>query len=166
MISIGICFRAALFATAAFACASGAAGAPDTQAAWEGFMVNTGSLGCSGVGGTAVGDTHVSVYRPHIPLVDTSLTFLSVVFLRAAFTLENVSETANPQMTGSGADTTWVIDGRGAAGAFKGNAYSTFVVKPTPVSLSTTNITITGTIHSYFNVPGCIVTFSAEYVKE
>jgi hypothetical protein len=169
MISIDGSFRgAALLATVVFGCTPAAAS--DTQAAWMGFIQNTAATpACAGVGGSAVGDLHVSVYRPHILATDTP-TFLSVVFLRAAFTLQNGSETSNPQMRGSGADTTWIIDGRGAAGAFKGLAYSNIIVTPTPpalsVSESTTNITITGTIDSYFNVFGCNVTFKAEYVKE
>jgi hypothetical protein len=173
MISIDTSFRAAFLAAAVFGCASGTAVAADTQAAWEGFMQITGITGvpgaCAGVGGAAVGDIHVSIYRPHILSTDTP-TFLSVVFLRAAFTLENGSEITNPQMRGSGADTTRIIDGRGAAGAVKGLAYSNIIVAPIPpalsVSESTTNITVTGTIDSYFNAPGCNVTFKAEYVKE
>ena len=166
MISIDNSFRAAFLAASVFGCASGGAAAADTQAAWEGFMVNTAATsGCAGVGGSAVGDTHVSVYRPHILSTDTP-TFLSVVFLRAAFTLENGSEITNPQMRGSGADTTWIIDGRGAAGAFKGLAYSNIIVTPTPVSETTNVVTITGTIDSYFNVFGCNVSFKAAYVKE
>jgi hypothetical protein len=159
---------AAVLAAVVFGCTPAAA--TDTQSAWEGFMQNTAvTSACSGVGGAAVGDTHVSVYRPHILATDTP-TFLSAVFLRAAFTLENGSEITNPQMRGSGADTTWIIDGRGAAGSFKSLAYSNIIVTPTPsalsVSESTTSITITGTIDSYFNVFGCNVTFKAEYVKE
>ena len=165
MISVNDSFRcAALLAIAVFGCAPAAA--TDTQAAWEGFMVNTGATpACAGVGGAAVGDTHVSVYRPHILVADTP-TFLSAVFLRAAFTLQNSSEITNPQMRGSGSDTTWIIDGRGAAGAAKGLPYSNIIVTPTPVTETTANITITGTIDSYFNVFGCNVTFKAEYVKE
>jgi hypothetical protein len=168
MMSIDRSLRAAFLATAVFGCSP--ASALDTQAAWEGFMVNTGATSaCAGVGGSAVGDTHVSVYRPHILTNDTP-TFLSAVFLRAAFTLENASDITNPQMRGSGGDTTWIIDGRGAAGAFKGNSYANIIVTPTPpalsVSESTTSIIITGTINGYFNVFGCNVTFKAEYIKE
>jgi hypothetical protein len=168
MIPIDPSFRAAFLATAVFGCASGAASAADTQAAWVGFMQNTGITGvpgaCAGVGGAAVGDTHVSVYRPHILPTDTH-TYLSIVFLRAAFTLQNSSESSNPQMNGGGADTATIIDGRGAAGTVPGT-YSGIVVMPNPV-LGTTNIVIvTGTINSYFNAPGCNVIFKAEYVKE
>jgi len=170
MMSIDSFFRAAFLAAAVFGCASGAAVAADTQAAWEGFMQNIANTpACAGIGGTAVGDVHVSVYRPHILPADTP-TYLSVVFLRATFSLENGSEITNPQMRGSGTDTTWIIDGRGAAGAFKDLAYVNITVTPTPpapsVSESTTSITITGTIDSYFNVLNCNVSFKAEYVKE
>jgi hypothetical protein len=51
MTSIENSFRAAFLATAVFGCAP--ASALDTQAAWEGFMVNTGATGCAGVGGSA-----------------------------------------------------------------------------------------------------------------
>jgi hypothetical protein len=70
-------------------------------------------------------------------------------------------------MRNSGADTTWIIDGRGAAAAVPGLVYN-FTVTPGIVSLSdsTPYIIITGTIYSYFSVNGCNVTFKAEYVKE
>jgi hypothetical protein len=167
MISIEDSFRrAVLLASVVFGCASGAAAAVDTQAAWVGFMQNTAAstTACAGVGGAGVGDIHVSVYRPHINPTDTP-TYLAVVFLRAAFTLQNSSESKNPQMNGSGADTATIIDGRGAAGTPLGT-YSGIVVTPRPVLETTNVVTITGTIDSYFNVPGCNVTFKAEYVKE
>jgi hypothetical protein len=68
-------------------------------------------------------------------------------------------------MDGSAADTAIIIDGRGAAGSPAGT-YSGVVVTPKPVLETTTLVTITGTIDSYFNVPGCNVTFKATYVKE
>jgi hypothetical protein len=86
MIAIDNSFRAASLAAAVFGCAP--AFALDTQTAWEGFMVNTGATpACAGVGGAGVNDVHVSVYRPHILPTDTKHSFLSVVFLHAAFTL-------------------------------------------------------------------------------
>src|SRR5690348_14746389 len=92
-------FRAALFATAVFGCTLGAAVAADTQAAWEGIMENTAASSvCAtmAVGGTGVGDNHISVYRPHILSTDTP-TYLAIVFARTEFTLQNNSETTNPQ---------------------------------------------------------------------
>jgi hypothetical protein len=168
MMSIDSSFRAAFLATAVFGCASGAAVAADTQAAWVGFMQNTppaaSTTACVGVGGTAVGDIHVSIYRPHILTTDTP-TFLAVVFLRGAFTLQNFSETANPQMNGSGADIATIIDGRGkAVTPPPKDTYSGIVVTPNPISPGYTGpIIITGRIDSYFNVSGCNVTFKATY---
>jgi hypothetical protein len=168
MMSIDNAFRAAFLAAAVFGCSP--ASALDTQAAWEGFMqVTAATPACAAqhVGGSAVGDVHVSVYRPHILPTDTKHSFLSVVFLHAAFTLENTSEPTNPQMRNSGLDTTWIIDGRGAAAAVPGLVYN-FTVTPNIISLSdsTPYITITGTIFSYFSVNNCNVTFTAQYVKE
>jgi hypothetical protein len=159
MISIDTSFRAALFATAAFACASGAAIAADTQAAWEGVMENTGSSGCGGVGGAALGDTHVSVYRPHVNPTDTA-TYLAIVFTRAEFTLKNNSETI-AQMNGNGTYTATVIDGRGEPGTYSGSF--SIAVTPFPVKDTTPVVTVKGTIHNYFNVSACTVTFTATY---
>jgi hypothetical protein len=167
MISIDNSFRAASLATAVFACAFGPAAAADTQAAWVGLMENTASSStCTAmaVGGASVGDNHVSVYRPHIVSTDTP-TFLAIVFVRTEFTLQNNSETTNPQMNGSGADTATIIDARGKPGTYAGT-FSGIVVSPKPVAETTTLVTITGTIDNYFNVAGCNVTFKAAYVKE
>jgi hypothetical protein len=167
MMPIDSSFRAAFLAAAFSGCASFAAAAADTQAAWEGVMENTAaSSTCAtmGVGGTGVGDNHVSVYRPHILSTDTP-TYLAIVFTRAEFTLQTSSESKNPQMNGSGADTATVIDGRGAPGTYPGT-FTGIVVSPKPVVEATTVVTITGTIDNYFNVAGCNVTFKATYGKE
>jgi hypothetical protein len=162
MMSIDSSFRAAFLAAAVFGCASGAAGAADTQAAWEGIMENTAAPGCTGVGGAAVGDNHVSIYRPHINPTDTA-TYLAIVFTRAEFTLQNFSETANFQMNGNGKYTATVIDGRGEPGTYSGT-FSGIVVTPKPISKGYTGpVTIIGTIDNYFNVSGCDVTFKATY---
>lgn len=166
IISIDKSFRAAVLAAAIFGSASGAYAA-DTQAAWEGLMENTATTStCAalGVGGTGVGDTHVSVYRPHIVSTDTP-TYLAIVFTRTEFTLENTSETANPQMNGSGKDTATIIDPRGKPGTYTGS-YSTMAVSPNPVTKTTNVVTITGTINNYFNVSGCNVTFKGAYFQE
>jgi hypothetical protein len=167
MISIDDAFHATFLAAAVLGCASSAAAAADTQAAWEGIMENTAaSSTCAamGVGGTGAGDNHVSVYRPHINPTDTP-TYLAIVFTRAEFTLQNNSETINPQMNGSGAYIATAIDGRGAPGTYKGT-FSGIVVAPKPVVEGTPVVTITGTIDNYFNVAGCNVTFKAVYGKE
>jgi hypothetical protein len=169
MISIDNSFRAAFLATAVFVCASGvAAAATDTQAAWIGLMANTGATQTCvtmKVGGTGVGDYHVSVYRPHILSTDTPSTYLAIVFTRTEFTLQNGSESTHPQMNGSGSDTATIIDGRGAPGTYPGT-FTNIVVLPNPVLETTNVVTITGTIDNYFNVNGCNVTFKATYVKE
>jgi hypothetical protein len=167
MISIANSFCTTFLATVILGCASGAAAAADTQAAWIGLMQNTAaSSTCAtvGLGGTGVGDNHVSVYRPHILSTDTP-TYLAIVFTRDEFTLQNTSETTNPQMNGSGPDTATIIDGRGKPGTYAGT-YSGIVVTPKPVTETTGVVTITGTIDNYFNVAGCNFTFKAAYVKE
>jgi hypothetical protein len=167
MIPIDNSFRAAFLASVVFGCASGSAAAADTQAAFEGIMENTAaSSTCAtlGVGGTGVGDNHVSIYRPHILSTDTP-TYLAVVFTRAEWTLQNSSETTNPQMNGSGPDTATIIDARGKPGTYAGT-YLNIVVTPKPVTESTLVVSITGTINNYSNAAGCDVTFKAAYIKE
>jgi hypothetical protein len=166
MMSIDSSFRAA-FLAGVFGCASGAPAAADSQAAWEGIMENAAaSSTCAtmGVGGTGVGDNHVSVYRPHILSTDTP-TYLAIVFTRAEFTLQNSSESTRPQMKGSGTYTATAIDGRGAPGTYPGT-YLNIVITPYPVLETTNVVTMTGTIDNYFNVAGCDVTFKATYGKE
>ncbi|HXZ14636.1 MAG TPA: hypothetical protein VEH77_01440 [Roseiarcus sp.] len=167
MVSIDKSFHAGFLAIAVFGCASGSAAAADTQTAFEGIMENTAATSiCAtqGVGGSGAGDNHVSIYRPHILSADTP-TYLSVVFTRAEWTLQNSSETSNPQMNKSGADTATIIDARGKPGTYAGT-YSNFIVTPNPVTETTTVVTITGTINNYSNVAGCNVTFQAAYIKE
>jgi hypothetical protein len=167
MISIDDAFHAAFLATAVLGCASSAAAAADTQAAWEGIMENTAaSSTCAAmaVGGSGVGDNHVSVYRPHILSTDTP-TYLAIVFTRAEFTLQNSSESTRPQMKGSGAYTATAIDGRGTPGTYPGT-YLNIVITPYPVLETTNVVTMTGTIDNYFNVAGCNVTFKAAFIKE
>jgi hypothetical protein len=167
MMPIDSSCRAAFLAAAVFGCASGADAAGDSQAAWEGIMENTtASSVCAtmAVGGTGVGDNHVSVYRPHILSTDTP-TYLAIVFTRTEFTLQNNSEITNPQMNGSGADLATIIDARGKPGTYAGT-FSGIVVSPKPVLETTNVISMTGTIDNYFNVAGCNVTFKASFIKE
>jgi hypothetical protein len=157
---------AAAAATMMLGGAAWAAG--DTQAAWEGYATNTStqSAACSTVGGTGKGDTHVSIFRPHITAGDTP-TFLSMVHLRAAITFENKNETTNPQMTGNGGYTAFGINSRAKGFSYTsaGSTFSNIVVSPNPVQASTPVITITGTLNNYFNATGCSVTFKGVYVK-
>lgn len=142
----------------------GAAFALDTQAAWQGIATVTASTAaqCAGVGGTAVGDANVSLFRPKIASTDTN-TYLSFAFLRAAFTLENISETTVHQMHGTGNDDIFGVDGH--AKFFEGTGTYSLTVSPAPVVASTSVITITGKINNFFGVAGCDVTFTGAYAK-
>jgi len=143
---------------------AGQAFAADTQAAWEGFMTVTNNTPqCSGVGGTSVGSTNVSIYRPKIKGSDTN-TFLTIMFTRAAIAFQNTSESTIHQMNGSGNYTGAAINSRGKAFSYAGT-YSNFVVTPSTVAATTTNVTITGTIGKIWNTTGCDVTFKATYTK-
>ena len=106
MTSIYGSFRAALFATAVFACTSGAAVAADTQAAWEDIMENTAASSvCAtmAVGGTGVGDNRIPVLSAAHPFNRYADLFRPSCSHALEFTLQNNSETTNPQMNG-GAD--------------------------------------------------------------
>ena len=143
---------------------AGPAAAADTQAAWEGFLTVTSSTAqCSGVGGTGVGSTNVSMYRPKIKSTDTN-TFLSLIQTRAAIAFQNSSETTIKQMNGSGNYGGSGINGRGKAFSYTAT-YSNFKVTPSPVTASTTNVMITGTINNMWSVTGCNVTFKSTYTK-
>ena len=142
---------------------AGPAAAADTQAALEGFMTVTSSTGCSGIGRTGAGSTNVSMYRPKIKSTDTN-TFVSLIQTRAAIAFQNSSETTIKQMNGSGNYGGSGINGRGKAFSYTGT-YSNFKVTPSPVTASTTNVMITGTINNMWSVTGCNVTFKATYTK-
>jgi hypothetical protein len=132
-------------------------------AAWEGYATVIASTPqCSGVGGTAPGDTHVSIFRPKIASTD-SPTFLSFVFLRAAVTQENTSESTVPQMNGSGNYTGFAIGSRAGFGQYTGTYNLT--VTPAIVTASTPSVTIDGTITNFWNSTGCNVTFEGVYVE-
>ncbi|HVZ50919.1 MAG TPA: hypothetical protein VG986_03060 [Pseudolabrys sp.] len=143
---------------------AGPAAAADTQAAWEGFYTVTSSTTqCSGVGGTGVGSTNVSIYRPKINSSDTN-TFLSLIQTRAAIDFQNSSESTIKQMNGSGNYAGSGINSRAKAFSYTAT-YSNFKVTPSPVTASTTNVMITGTINTMWNTTGCNVTFKATYTK-
>ena len=155
-------FSAAFISASALLLTPSGASAGDTQAAWDGIIAITASTsGCSGVGGTSVGDLELSVYRPHILSTDTT-TFLSVHYLRASLDFENSSETANPQMNGSGNYTGFAVDGHCKAYSYQAT-FSKIVVSPHPVAETSTYVTVTGTINNVFDVPGCNVTFVGHY---
>jgi hypothetical protein len=138
--------------------------AKDTQVVWEGYATNTSTppAACSGIGGTGLADTHVSIYRPHISSTDTP-TFLSMMHLRAALTLQNTTESANKQMHGSGKYTGYGVNSRAKGFTYTGT-YS-FTITPSTVTTSTSVVNITGTIKNYYNTAGCNVTFKGVYVK-
>ncbi len=147
----------ALVVTSGVALAAG-----DTHLAWEGYATNTGSVGCTGVGGTGTGDTHVSIYRPKLGATDPSPTFLSFMHLRAALTFQNTSA-GIPQMNGAGNYTGVGINSRAKSFSFTGTYKLT--VSPNPVVSTTSVVNISGTINNYFNTAGCSVTFKGIYVK-
>ncbi len=136
----------------------------DTQAAWQGIATVTASTTaqCAGIGATTVGDAMVSVFRPKIASTDTK-TYLSFVFLRAAFTVENTSESTIHQMHGAGNDDILGVDGR--ANFIDGAGTYSLAISPAAVVATTPVITITGKINNYFNVTGCDVTFTGVYAK-
>jgi hypothetical protein len=131
--------------------------------AWEGYATVTASTAqCSGVGGTSVGDTHVSIFRPKIAVTDSS-TFLSFVFLRAAVTQENTSESTVHQMNGSGNYTAFAIGSRAGFAQYTGTYNLT--ITPATVTIATPSVSIDGTITNFFNTTGCNVTFEGAYVE-
>jgi hypothetical protein len=136
--------------------------AGDSQEAWIGVaQVTLSTAACAGVGGTAVGSSHISVYRPKIKSTD-SITYLSIIGFEAALTLGNESETTAPQMHGSGTYKGSAIDRR--ALPFSYTAGYNFMITPAPLVTATTAVvTITGTVDNYFNNAGCNVTFTATY---
>jgi hypothetical protein len=144
--------------------------AADTQAAWEGYMTNTKTTAaCAGVGGANVGDTHASIYRPHILKTDNPSSYLSLLFLRAALGLQNLSESSAHQMKGSGKYEGFAVNGRGKSftygGTFSNFTVSAFPTPAFPVVETTHDVLITGTINNLFNATGCDVSFKGIYVK-
>ena len=131
-------------------------------ASWEGFATVTASTGCSGVAGTAPGDTHVSIFRPKSASTDTP-TFLSFLFLRSAFTQENASESTVHQMNGSGNYTGAAIGSRAAFSQYTGTYNLTLT--PATITAATPSVIIYGTITNYFDAAGCSVTFEGAYVQ-
>ena len=77
-------------------CASGRARAQTIpKPPGRGFVTNTANTSaCAGVGGSAIGEVYVSVYRPKINATDTA-TFLSFIHERGALALQNTSEASN-----------------------------------------------------------------------
>jgi hypothetical protein len=157
-------FGAAVAAAATLMLGGAAWAAGDTQAAWQGYATTTASTAqCAGIGGTGVGDTHVSIFRPHIAALDTQ-TFLSMMHLRAAITFDNTSEATIHQMHGAGNYTGYGVNSRAKGFSYTGGTYS-LTVSPASIVASTPIINITGTLNNYFNTAGCSVTFKGVYVK-
>jgi hypothetical protein len=131
--------------------------------AWEGYATVTASTArCSGLAGTTPGDTQVSIFRPKIASTDLP-TFLSFVFLRAAVTQENMSESIVHQMNGSGNYTGFAIGARAGFAQYTGTYNLT--ITPAPITAATPSLMINGTITNYFNTTGCNVTFEGAYVQ-
>jgi hypothetical protein len=130
--------------------------------AWEGYATVTASTAaCSGAGGTAPGDTHVSIFRPKIASNDTP-TFLSFVFVRGALTQENISEDTVHQMNGSGSYGGFAIGPRAGVVSYTGKYKLTLT--PAIITAATPSVIIDGTITNFFNTTGCNVTFEGVYV--
>lgn len=144
--------------------ASSGAFALDTQESWQGIATTTASTTaqCNGAYGSTVGETEVSVFRPKIKSTDTK-TYLSFVFLRAAETLENLSELTVHQMHGSGTVEGYGVSSKGEFYDFTGT-YS-LTISPAAITASTPVVTISGKIANLGNSPGCIVTFTGVYGK-
>ncbi len=140
--------------------------AADTHVAWEGFLTFTGSppAACTGAGGVANDDTHVSIYRANLGANDASPTFLSILFTRAALDLQNTSESAAHQMNGTGKYAGFAFNSKAKVLQYTGSFDLT--VTPTPVAAGTDTVSITGTITNLFNMQGCNRTFKAIYVKK
>jgi hypothetical protein len=142
------------------------AAAADTQLAWSGFMRVTKSTSqcvTAGGGGVAVGDKHVTVFRPKIRNTDTP-TFISILHALSALTLENKSETTRHQMHGTGNYAGTQISGKAKVVTFSGTY--TFTISPLSITAATGEIGIVGTINGYSNVAGCSVSFDAFYSPE
>ncbi|MGH7047229.1 MAG: hypothetical protein ACREE2_12680 [Stellaceae bacterium] len=136
----------------------------DTHVAWQGIATTTASTSaqCAGVLESVLGDAYVSVFRPKTSSTDTN-TYLSFALLRAAFTLENLSESTAHQMHGSGSDEIFGVDGR--AKFFEGTGTYFLSISPAAITASTPVVTITGKISNFLNTPGCDVTFTGVYAK-
>jgi hypothetical protein len=131
--------------------------------AWEGYATVTASTAqCSGLAGTTLGDTQVSIFRPKIASTDLP-TFLSFVFLRAAITQENTSESIVHQMNGSGNYTGFAIGSRARFAQYTGTYNLT--ITPATITAATPSVTIDGRITNFFNTTGCNVTFEGAYVQ-
>jgi len=142
----------------------GQALAADTQPAWQGFMsVTANTAACAGVGGTAVGDTNVSIYRPKIVAADT-VTSISVIYTRGAIAIVNASEATNAQMRGSGNYTGEAINGRAKVFSYS-STYSSIVTTPATIAATTQYVTLTGVLNNVWNTAGCNITFKAMYGK-
>ncbi|MGH7028938.1 MAG: hypothetical protein ACREE9_05220 [Stellaceae bacterium] len=154
--TVGVCFTLASLPNGAFAL--------DTQPAWQGIATTTASTSaqCDGVGGSVVGDAQVSVFRPKIRSTDDN-TYLSFVYLRAAVTFQNLTETTVHQMHGSGGYGALGVDSR--AKFIAGQGRYTVSLTPFPVTEATPVVTIIAKINNFFDVPGCNVTFHGVYAK-
>lgn len=150
-----------LFAAAATVAICAPALAADTHLAWQGFFtVTANTTACAGIGGTGVGDTEASIYRPGFTATDISS--MNILYSRAAFNLTNVNESANPQMRGNGTATVRAMNGKGKAFTYT-TTYSNIVTTPATITAATTAVKVTGTVNNVWNTAGCNVTFKASY---
>ena len=155
VIAGGICLGLALVSPSGSALA-----APE---AWEGYAtVISSTVQCEGVEGTTPGATHVSIFRPKIANTDLP-SLLSFVFLRAALTHENASESTIHQMNGSGNYTAFAIGSRAGFAQYTGTYKLTLT--PSSIIATTTSVSIVGMITNFFNTTGCNVSFEGAYVQ-
>jgi hypothetical protein len=138
--------------------------AADTQTVFEGFAtVTAATIQCSGFGGTGVGDTHVSIYRPHILTTDTE-TYFALYLLRAAETFGNTNESTVPQMRGAGNYMATQISGRALPFNFS-STYNFTSIIPATITAKTNYVKIVGSIDTFDNAPGCTINFEAVYTR-
>ncbi|WP_454915712.1 hypothetical protein [Xanthobacter sediminis] len=158
--------RRFLYSLAAVAATAGPALADDTQAAWQGFLtITSSSSGCKGMGGTAVGDVHVSIYRPHIASSNVPAgTTLAIIGIRWAQAFINANEAKTPFMNGSGSASVNAINARGKPFSYTAT-YASIVTTPKTIATNTATVAIKGTLKNFWNTSSCSVGFTASYIK-
>lgn len=138
--------------------------AADTHSAWQGFLTVTATTAaCAGIGGTAVGDTNVSIYRAGQSTTD--ITSISIIYTRAAINLQNLDEVNNRQMRGNGSAKVVAMNGKGKPFSYN-TTYSDIITTPANILNGSPYATMTGTFYNMWNTNGCNLTFKATYNKQ
>jgi hypothetical protein len=137
--------------------------AVDNQRVWDGFVTITSATAqCAAVPGAAIGNTHVSVYRPKIAAADPP-SFLSLLGLRSAVTMQNTAEGIYPQFQGPSTYAAVAVTDRAKSLKYNGN--TSFSIAPFTVVANTAAVTITGTIGSFFKTSGCTIGIEGAYAR-